>query len=216
MKTSNILDIIKGKNIVIPYILIKNKKELNIDYKELMFLSFLLSQNSKIIFDVALFSTCLNMEISDIMGLVGSLTDKKLLEMNVIKNKNGMMCEYLDIDLLYAKLMDLTLESKEEKDEDIEKNIYSTIEKEFGRTLSPIECETIKGWIDSNISEDLIKEALKEAVLNGVNNLKYIDKILYEWNKKGYTKSSDIKRKSKKEKSEEVKLFDYDWLEDND
>ena len=99
--------------------------------------------------------------------------------------------------------------------EKLEKNVYSTIEKEFGRTLSPIECETIKGWIDSNISSDLIKEALKEAVLNGVTNLKYIDKILYEWGKKGYTKASDIKKKNTK-KEEEVKLFDYDWLDDND
>ena len=29
-------------------------------------------------------------------------------EMNVIKNKSGMMCEYLSIDLLYIKLMNLT------------------------------------------------------------------------------------------------------------
>ena len=139
--------------------------------------------------------------------------------MNVIKNKSGMMCEYLDIDLLYMKLMNLTLgdieKEKETEHEELEKNIYSKVEQEFGRTLSPIECETIKGWIDSNIKEDLIIEALKEAVLNGVNNLKYIDKILYEWGKKGYTTSSDVKKKNKK-KDEEVKLFDYDWLEDND
>jgi len=45
----------------------------------------------------------------------------------------------------------------------------------------------------------LIKEALKEAVLNGVNNLKYIDKILYEWCKKGYKKAQDVHKKTKKQ-----------------
>ena len=219
MKSNNVLELIKGQDIVIPNILIKNIKLLNLDYKELVFLSFLMMQNSKILFDIELFSKRLNLELPEVMGLVSSLTEKKLLEMNVIKNKSGMMCEYLDIDLLYMKLMNLTLgdieKEKETEHEELEKNIYSKVEQEFGRTLSPIECETIKGWIDSNIKEDLIIEALKEAVLNGVNNLKYIDKILYEWGKKGYTTSSDVKKKNKK-KDEEVKLFDYDWLEDND
>lgn len=219
MKSNNVLELIKGQDIVIPNILIKNIKLLNLDYKELVFLSFLMMQNSKILFDIELFSKRLNLELPEVMGLVSSLTEKKLLEMNVIKNKSGMMCEYLDIDLLYMKLMNLTLgdieKEKETEHEELEKNIYSKVEKEFGRTLSPIECETIKGWIDSNIKEDLIIEALKEAVLNGVNNLKYIDKILYEWGKKGYTTSSDVKKRNKK-KDEEVKLFDYDWLEDND
>ena len=219
MKSNNVLELIKGQDIVIPNILIKNIKLLNLDYKELVFLSFLMMQNSKILFDIELFSKRLNLELPEVMGLVSSLTEKKLLEMNVIKNKSGMMCEYLDIDLLYMKLMNLTLgdieKEKETEHEELEKNIYSKVEQEFGRTLSPIECETIKGWIDSNIKEDLIIEALKEAVLNGVNNLKYIDKILYEWGKKGYTTSSDVKKRNKK-KDEEVKLFDYDWLEDND
>ena len=36
--------------------------------------------------------------------------------------------------------------------------------------------------------KDLIKEALKEAILSGVPNFKYIDKIVYEWNKNGIKK----------------------------
>ena len=101
------------------------------------------------------------------------------------------------------------------EDEDKETEIYSVIETELGRTLSPIEYETIGGWINANISEELIKEALKEAVLNGVGNLKYIDKILYEWTKKGYKKAGDVRRK-KRVKEEDVELFDYDWLDENE
>ena len=93
--------------------------------------------------------------------------------------------------------------------------IYTVIETELGRTLSPIEYETISGWLSANIGEDLIKEALKEAVLNGVGNLKYIDKILYDWTKKGYKKASDVKRK-KRSIDENVELFEYDWLDEND
>ena len=53
MKTNNILDIIKGQNIVIPYVLLKNMKKLDINYKELIFLSYLSSSSSKILFDVS-------------------------------------------------------------------------------------------------------------------------------------------------------------------
>ena len=39
--------------------------------------------------------------------------------------------------------------------------IFEDIEREFGRTLSPTEYEIIKAWLDTNISEDIIREAVK-------------------------------------------------------
>ena len=90
-------------------------------------------------------------------------------------------------------------------------DIYSKFEKEFGRTLSPVEYETISKWIESNIPLELIEAALKEAILSGVNSIRYIDKILFEWNKKGYKTSSDIINKSKKDEYIE-EIYDYDWL----
>lgn len=215
MKSNNILEILKGTNIVIPYTLLKKSKELNINEKELIFLSFLMSNGDKTLFNVELISSKLCLEVKDVMSLISCLTEKKLLTMSVEKNSGGMMIEYLDISVLYIKLLGLII-NEEEKKVSAESNIYSIIEKEFGRTISPIEYETIKGWLDSNLSEDLIKEALKEAVLNGVNNLKYIDKILFEWNKKGYKIPSDIKRKPKTKDHEELNLFDYDWLDENE
>ncbi len=214
MKSNNILNIIKGQNIVVPSFLIKTYKQLNINCQELIFLSFLLPNGEKILFDVESFSKHLNMDISEIMNLIATLTEKKLITMEVSKNSKGMMVEYLDIGILYAKILNFLVEIPSETNNS---NIYEIIEKEFGRTLSPIEYETIKGWLDASITEDLIKEALKEAILNGVTNLKYIDKILYEWNKKGWNKVADVKKKvAVTETNENVKLFDYDWLDDND
>ena len=127
---------------------------------------------------------------------------------SIKKNENGKIKEYLDISYLYEKLTSLIIDSDEEKEEAENSKIYNTIETELGRTLSPIEYETIAGWLNANISEELIKEALKEAVLNGVGNLKYIDKILYDWTKKGYKKASDVRRK--KRSSEEEMEFRKD------
>lgn len=212
MKTKNILDIMKTNNIVIPSYLLKTYKKLNISEKELIFLSYLITFNDKVLFDINKFSISTALSIPEIMELIDSLTSKNIITMVTDKKETGMIREYLDISSLYDKTIVMILNESETESKETS-TIYDVIEKEFGRCLSPIEYETIKGWLDSNISEDLIKEALKEAILNGVNNLKYIDRILYEWNKKGYKKPSDVVKK-RQVKEEKIDLFDYDWLDE--
>ncbi len=212
MKTNSILDIMKTNNIVIPSYLLKTYKKLNLSEKELIFLSYLITFNDKILFDINKFSISTSLSIPEIMELIDSLTSKNIITMVTDKKETGMIREYLDISSLYDKIIVMILNESETESKETS-TIYDVIEKEFGRCLSPIEYETIKGWLDSNISEDLIKEALKEAILNGVNNLKYIDRILYEWNKKGYKKPSDVVKK-RQVKEEKIDLFDYDWLDE--
>lgn len=211
MKSKKLLEFLKANNLVIPSILLMNYKDLKLNEKELLFLSLLMSYDGEIGFDPAYFSKILSFEVNDILEILSSLSTKKYVNV-VVKKSAGKMKEFLDISYLYEKLMSYVISLE---DEEKETEIYSVIETELGRTLSPIEYETIGGWINANISEELIKEALKEAVLNGVGNLKYIDKILYEWTKKGYRKASDVRRK-KRVKEEDVELFDYDWLDENE
>ena len=76
-----------------------------------------------------------------------------------------------------------------------------------------MEYEIINSWIESKISNNLILAALKEAVFNGVSNLRYIDKILFEWNKKGIKKPDDInKAKKSEEEDKNESFYEYDWL----
>ena len=212
MKTKKLLDVVKTSDLVIPSILLLNYKELNISEKELIFLSLLMNFEGEIAFDPIYFCKRLGFDVPEIMEIVSNLSAKNYLEI-VVKKEDKKMKEYISIESFYEKLLLNTVEQEEENVDN--SGIYNIIEEEFGRTLSPIEYETISGWLNAKIDESLIKEALKEAVLNGVNNLKYIDKILYEWTKKGYKKSSDVKKRSKKE-PEEIELFSYDWLDEND
>lgn len=76
--------------------------------------------------------------------------------------------------------------------DELNSSVFTFIEKEFGRTLSPMENEIIKSWLENGSSEELVREAVKEATFNGVNNLRYIDKILYEWEKKGIKNKEDV------------------------
>lgn len=213
MKTNNIMNTIFKNNLVIPNILLENYSKLNMDEKELIFASYLMSYEKDIPFDINNFCKALKYDIPSLMSIIASLTDKSLIEV-ITKNENNKLKEYIDISLLKNKLISLIVLEEQETNNNNNDNskIYKKIEQEFGRTLSPIECETIKYWLDSKISEELIEEALKEAVLNGVNNLKYIDKILVEWNKKGYKNKLDIKRKKTKDE-DNLDIFDYDWLD---
>ncbi len=79
-----------------------------------------------------------------------------------------------------------------------------------------MECEMISSWKKNNYTDELIKEAVREATLNGVSSLRYIDKILYEWSKKGYKNKEDLKKNKKEEKKEEIEIYNCDWLDSDE
>ena len=58
--------------------------------------------------------------------------------------------------------------------------MFSYVEKNFGRTLSPAEIETILEWEDT----ELTRYAIKQAMLNGAPNVKYMQAILYSYKTK--------------------------------
>lgn len=74
-------------------------------------------------------------------------------------------------------------------------NVLEFAEKEFGRTLSSSEIEFINSW---EYNPEIIKLAIQETVLNQVYNVKYTDKILYEWDKANLRDTNSIKKHLKK------------------
>lgn len=196
-----------NSNIIIPDYLLKYRNELNLEMDEFILLVYLINQKDLVMFDVNNLSSKLYMESNRILELISSLNEKNFISIEM-KKTNGVIEEYISTELFYNKIEGLLLSNV---DEVLDNDIYSIFETEFGRTLSPTETQIIGNWIESDIPEELIKEALKEAVLSGVHNMRYIDKILFEWTKKGYKEVSDIKRKPEKEEKIE-EIYDYDWL----
>ncbi|MCI5879610.1 MAG: DnaD domain protein [Bacillales bacterium] len=199
----NIVELLKSKTYMIPSTLIKNYLKLNITEKELIFIIYIMNNNDE--FNINLICDDLGYTKKDVMALISSLSEKNLLSLDVKDKK-----DYLNLEELYNKLGFLMIEKKE-----VKTDIYSVIESEFGRTLSPMEYEIVRAWIDNGFNEELIKEALKEAIYNHVTSLRYIDTILYEWNKKGYKVPSDIKKEVKKTNNKK-ELLDYDWLNEDE
>lgn len=196
-----------NNHLIIPNYFIKYYKKFDLENNELLMLIYLLNCNEKLILDNKKISKDLYLEENEVLNIISSLIEKNYISIEMSKN-NGIIEEYISLDLFYEKINSYLIENDKK---DNSSDIYSKFEKEFGRTLSPVEYETISKWIESNISLELIEAALKEAILSGVNSIRYIDKILFEWNKKGYKTPSDIINKSKKDEYIE-EIYDYDWL----
>ncbi len=216
MKNKMIVDIIKDKNIVIPLYLYRLREKLNLTLEEFLVLMYLDNQGELILFDVNKVGSELGLKNGDVLGIISNLNTKGLIDFKVIPNDRNIKEEYISLDNFYNKTSLLLMDEKEEEKDDT--NIFAMIEREFGRTLSPIECEIVKAWLDNNMSVEIIQCALKETVMNGVNNLRYMDKILYEWGKKGIKTKEDVAKNNanfkKKEASKKIDVFDYDWLDD--
>jgi len=198
---------IVNNHLIIPNYFIKYYKKFDLENNELLMLIYLLNCNEKLILDNKKISKDLYLEENEVLNIISSLIEKNYISIEMSKN-NGIIEEYISLDLFYEKINSYLIENDKK---DNSSDIYSKFEKEFGRTLSPVEYETISKWIESNIPLELIEAALKEAILSGVNSIRYIDKILFEWNKKGYKTSSDIVNKNKKDEYIE-EIYDYDWL----
>ena len=204
-----IIELLKDGTITIPKLFLNKYKELNLNEKEFILLMYLMNYTSS--FNPKQIGLEIGYDYKEILELVNNLCEKGLMEIE-IRTENKIKSEYINLDKLYNKLAFLVMNNKNREEP---KNLFSTFEKEFGRTLSPIEYELINAWKDKNFSEELILAALKEAVLNGVSNLRYIDKILYEWNRKGIKDPKDIEKK-KEVQGKKEKLFKYDWLNENE
>lgn len=208
-------ELIKSKTITIPLYVLKMYKEFNLSSDEMILLLFLYDKDG-LVFDPDYISNDLNLDIVKVMEGISKLVKKSLLSIKTKTNELGVKEEVIDLTPLFNKItIKLMEEFNKEKDKDI--NVYSILEEEFNRKLTPMECEMVDDWKKNEYSNEIIKEAVREATLNGVSSLRYIDKILIEWNKKGYKSKDDIKKKNKKEETKEkIEIYNCDWLDSDE
>ena len=198
-------------NMTVPKYVVNYAKKVKLDTNSLILLIYLINGKNGAVFDHKKIMEELNFSEKDILEAMSLLKEKKILSIEMSKNDFGILEEVINIsafyDIIFSEIINKEKETKEESD------LYSAFEKEFGRTLSPMEVDIISNWKESNISDELILAALKESIFNGVGNLRYIDKILYEWNKKGIKNAAQIDNYKKKEEEEKDETYyEYDWL----
>lgn len=214
---NNVRKILMDRPLVIPRIIINNYKKLNITEEELIILIFIIDYGVDLEYNPSVFVQELNIDKYKVLELINSLKEKNILTILIKKENKKVSSEYISLQPLYDKVMNIVMDNKEKQIE-IDENIYSIFENELGRTLSPLEYEKIKEMVTS-YGQELVVEALKEAVYNRANNLRYIETILSEWNKKGYKSKVDIlkdRENYRKKKTDNIKLPDIDWLNEDE
>lgn len=211
---------LNAKKLVVNEYLIKEAIRNNLSLDEFLVLVYF-DNSYNGVFEVELVSKILGLDVNRTMEAFNSLMIKGLVTLESVKDLENRLNEVVKLDGVYSSIIENT---HEETKEEVKEDIFKTFEKELGRTMSPMELELINGWLISGTPEEIILGALREAVYNGVSNFRYIDKIIYEWEKKGFKNMNDVNAYIKNRYDEKVKdkavikkeqeISDYDWLDE--
>jgi len=184
--------------------------------------------------DLTSIAVNMDCEQKEIYHLLNQLVEKQVITIESEKNSQGIRNDFYDFSAVFIKLEALQKQQQKQTEEinyeQKVQSLYQMFEKEFGRALSPIEYQRIGQWIEEDqYNPDLIRLALKEAVLNQAYSLNYIDRVLLSWERKNITTQQQVEEEQKRRKrtmlSKETTRSEKDlpnvslhnWLEeDND
>lgn len=190
------------------YIFLDFYKQLCLEESEVvvvLMINHLIKQGNLLI-TADLLAIKMNLEINFIDNILVKMIKKGYLK--YIKDKDGNLfttLKPLEEKLYQLYQLEINKDTNKKFNEEtlkITKNIYEVFEKELGRTLSPVEFSLIDEWIANGISEEECIDALHEAINKNKTSLKFIDKILLQWQTRndleidGYSAISDSWKKN--------------------
>lgn len=195
------LDAFKSGNLVLSSALLLHFKELFPSSDDFLVWQFFYLQNTTGLEEMSpsQIAERIGKEISDVNQSISNLTERGLLQYRTIE-LNGEIELLFDASLALERLDDLLVASASSSDQLTPQNqlkdLVETFQQELGRLLTPFEIEDLtKTLKEDGTSADLIKEALREAVLNGKANWKYIQAILRNWRHEGIKSVAQIEAK---------------------
>ncbi|WP_416826709.1 DnaD domain protein [Ectobacillus polymachus] len=168
---------------------------------------------------------------AECVEILRKLIQRGYMMIEANKKNQEILSEAYSLQPLWEKMLQLllheTTEQQQEKMEQLQSSLYTIFEKELGRPLSPFECETLMMWQDQDHHDAIIiQAALREAVMSGKLNFRYIDRILFEWKKNGvktveqaqeHGRNFRSHRKTTSSPKQDVKYTGkipfYNWLE---
>ena len=194
------LDAFKSGNLVLPSNLLLHYNQLFSSSDDFLVWQFFYLQNTTALGELSpsQIAEKIGKQVTEVNQAISRLTDKGLLQYRTIE-LNGEIEVIFDATLALERLDQLF--GKQETSQvqstpnDL-KSLVETFQQELGRLLSPFEIEDLeKSLKEDGTSADLIKEALREAVLNGKPNWKYIQAILRNWRHEGIKSVAQVEAK---------------------
>lgn len=150
-----------------------------------------------------------NLSAIEISELLQGLINKEVINLEQINDQEGKISNFYSLKPLYKKIDALFEQEKLSRKQSSSNRISQPLgyenqdplqltvrqfEIEFGRLLSPIERQEIAAWInEDHYDPEVIKLALREAILAQVYNFKYVDRILLNWQRHNLTTVEQVK-----------------------
>ena len=206
------------------FLLLENYKKLQIREDELaviFMIDHLIGQGNPFI-NADLLSLKMTLDHRSIDNVLANLLTRGFIEYVSQGNKTVTSLNPLKEKLFREFQMASTFEQESkasQKVNDMLTNIYGEYERLLERPLSQVEFSKIREWISYGYSDQLIIDALKEALSKGKKSLKSVDKILLSWaerediEKEGHTSLNDNWDKNLEET---IRIAKTPWLDDFD
>ena len=194
------LDAFKSGNLVLPSDLLLHYNQLFSSSDDFLVWQFFYLQNTTALGELSpsQIAEKIGKNVTEVNQAISRLTEKGLLQYRTIE-LNGEIEVIFDATLALERLDQLFEKQAsnhvQSAPNDL-KSLVDTFQQELGRLLSPFEIEDLeKSLKEDGTSADLIKEALREAVLNGKPNWKYIQAILRNWRHEGIRSVAQVEAK---------------------
>lgn len=194
------LDAFKSGNLVLPSDLLLNYNQLFSSSDDFLIWQFFYLQNTTALGELSpsQIAEKIGKDVTEVNQAISRLTEKGLLQYRTIE-LNGEIEVIFDATLALERLDQLFEKQAPNQVQSAPndlKSLVDTFQQELGRLLSPFEIEDLeKSLKEDGTSADLIKEALREAVLNGKPNWKYIQAILRNWRHEGIKSVAQVEAK---------------------
>lgn len=204
------------------YILVDNYKSLGLNENELAIILSIdnILKKDDILITAEILSLKMNLSNDIIDSLLVNLMQRGFIEYKTINNSlvTSLKPTYDKILTMFKndlfKMVKNNLNNNINQEVD---NLYLTIQKEIGRSLSPIELEKVRDWISQGIGQDVVvdcihqcQQRLKRVTINQIDKAicKYLSSRDIE--KEGY---SSINEKWKKDVEETLKIANVKWTD---
>ena len=202
------------------YFLVDNYKSFGLSEYDLCVLFSIdnILKKEKVLITADLLALKKNIAIKEIDSLLVSLTNRGFIE--YARDNNSLVTS---IEPLYNKiivefqseLLRLAQGNKNKEANEEFNNVFALMQKEMGRTLSPLEIEKVREWISQGIKEEVIiscvhecKHKSKRVTINQIDKsiMKYLSSRDIE--KEGY---SSVNEKWKKDIEDTIRIANTKW-----
>lgn len=144
--------------------------------------------------DIAEIARRLSQSSRNIYAVLDQLQRDGFIKVILVGDSKPQHKEY-DLSGVFYKLAQASTQTPTFQEVNERQKTFDDIEAGFGRPLSASEMEVIARWFDDDhYTPELIELALQEAVLNQAFSVKYMDRVLLNWEHRNIHTKAEVQK----------------------